>query len=220
VACSSVIAAHPYLTFGDTLVASAHQHLQGESVDAAAGFVREQLNDFDGELVHSATLLTSELVSNGILHAGGAILLGVPRLPEHVLVTVADDNHMLVPKQRPRRTRRCSPNPAAPGSRCGPVGGCVRSGREDDASGGTAGLECCDGSHSFRERKGGPSNRPDLSGGNEVVHPDELVGVLLDDECLELLRHERRKDRGPHLALNATNPPVALAARAAEAPSR
>ena len=102
-ACSSVIAAHPYLTVGDTLIASAHQHLQGESVDAAAArrFVREQLNDFDGELVHSATLLTSELVSNGILHAGGAILLGVPRLPEHVLVTVADDNHMLVPKQRP-----------------------------------------------------------------------------------------------------------------------
>ena len=102
-ACSSVIAAHPYLTLGDTLVAVAHQHLPGESVDAAAArrFVREQLTDFDGELVDAATLLTSELVSNAILHAGGAILLGVSRLPEHVLVTVADDNPMLVPKQRP-----------------------------------------------------------------------------------------------------------------------
>src|SRR3954452_2476451 len=102
VACSSVVTAHSYLAAGDTLVASAHQHLAGAASDAGAArrFVREQLTDLDAETLHCATLLTSELVSNAILHAGGAILVGVCRLPDQVLVTVADDNHLVVPKQR------------------------------------------------------------------------------------------------------------------------
>jgi len=102
-ACSSVVAAHPYLTMGDTLLASSHMHLPGERADAGAArrFVAEQLADLDAELVQGAVLLTSELVSNAILHAGGAILLGVSRLPGHVLVTVADDNQGHLPHQRP-----------------------------------------------------------------------------------------------------------------------
>jgi anti-sigma regulatory factor (Ser/Thr protein kinase) len=95
-----VIRDHPQLA--EPIEPPTHQHLPGDMTDAgtARRFVRSQLADLDDELIHSAMLLTSELVSNAVLHAGGPTLLGVSRLPAHVLITVADDHRAALPKPR------------------------------------------------------------------------------------------------------------------------
>jgi anti-sigma regulatory factor (Ser/Thr protein kinase) len=96
-ACSAVIAVNPHLA--EAISNGEHLHLSGRPEDArlARRFVQSQLDGLDPELVHTAVLLTSELVGNAVLHAGGPMLLGVSRLPARLLVTVADDNHAPVP---------------------------------------------------------------------------------------------------------------------------
>ena len=99
--CTAVIGAHSHLA--DPLGPPAHRHLPGSLTDPAAArwFIRSELADIDDEVVQDALLLTSELVSNALLHAGGPTLLGVTRLPEHLLITVADDHHVVPPPRRP-----------------------------------------------------------------------------------------------------------------------
>ncbi|HET7530013.1 MAG TPA: PAS domain S-box protein [Mycobacteriales bacterium] len=67
-----------------------------ESARAARRFVAEVLGDaVEGDLVDVATLLTSELVTNGIVHAHTELGVVVEVLPHSVRVEVADGNPAL-----------------------------------------------------------------------------------------------------------------------------
>jgi anti-sigma regulatory factor (Ser/Thr protein kinase) len=75
------------------------------SVGVARSFVLEALQDFDTDCRDVAVLLTSELVTNAILHARTPVELGVVRDGDKLLVCVADrmdDNPVLVPQDKSR----------------------------------------------------------------------------------------------------------------------
>ena len=78
-----------------------HAHLDGlRAPTAARRFLRERLADLPAELVDTAELLTSEIVTNGLLHGRTDLEFGVSRIPNEILVTVADGNSTL-PGRRP-----------------------------------------------------------------------------------------------------------------------
>lgn len=60
------------------------------STPAARRWITERLADLPSELVDTAVLLTSELVTNAILHAGTGVVLSIHRGPDRVRVDVAD----------------------------------------------------------------------------------------------------------------------------------
>ncbi|MHB1585012.1 MAG: ATP-binding SpoIIE family protein phosphatase, partial [Acidimicrobiales bacterium] len=60
------------------------------STPAARRWIAERLADLPSELVDTAVLLTSELVTNAILHAGTGVVLSIHRGPDRVRVDVAD----------------------------------------------------------------------------------------------------------------------------------
>ncbi|HEX3947646.1 MAG TPA: ATP-binding SpoIIE family protein phosphatase [Acidimicrobiales bacterium] len=60
------------------------------SATAARRWLAEQLDDLPGELVDTATFLTSELVTNAVLHAGTDVVVSLHRGEERVRVDVAD----------------------------------------------------------------------------------------------------------------------------------
>ena len=62
------------------------------SAPAARRWVADQLADLPDELIDTAILLTSELVSNAILHAGTDVIVSIHRGEERVRVDVADGN--------------------------------------------------------------------------------------------------------------------------------
>jgi anti-sigma regulatory factor (Ser/Thr protein kinase) len=77
-----------------------HIHLNGlQAPRTGRSFVRARLAALPAELVETAELLTSELVTNGILHARTGLQLGVSCGSDEVLVTVKD--HYGAPPRQP-----------------------------------------------------------------------------------------------------------------------
>lgn len=62
------------------------------SVRAARAWVRDQVPPLEEDQALALELLTSELVTNAVLHAGTQLTVGVAPLVDGVLVTVADRN--------------------------------------------------------------------------------------------------------------------------------
>ncbi|HVX21933.1 MAG TPA: ATP-binding SpoIIE family protein phosphatase [Acidimicrobiales bacterium] len=60
------------------------------SAPAARRWVADQLMDLPDDLVDTATLLTSELVANAVLHAGTDVIVSIHRGEERVRIDVAD----------------------------------------------------------------------------------------------------------------------------------
>lgn len=77
---------------GDVVERTDHVHLQPvpRMVGSARRFVRERLPEMDDDAVDSVLLMTSELVTNAVIHARTAIEVGVTVSRGHVLVTVHD----------------------------------------------------------------------------------------------------------------------------------
>lgn len=87
---------------GDVVEAVHHVHLppQPRQVSAARAFVREHapaLSEDTGEVL---ALLTSELVTNAVLHARTEIALGITVATSTLLVTVHDED-LTRPEQQP-----------------------------------------------------------------------------------------------------------------------
>jgi len=88
--CPAAIRADPRLA---ALVdAGVHQHFAGQREDArsARQFAREQLAGLPLDVAQTAVLLTSELVTNALLHVTGPLVVSVIRLPDRLLVAVSD----------------------------------------------------------------------------------------------------------------------------------
>ena len=85
------------LSSGHRLQLSADPH----SARAARAFVREHVPDVI-DLRDNAELLASELVTNGVLHAGTAMTLDVVARDSSVLLGVTDHRRSLPADQRPR----------------------------------------------------------------------------------------------------------------------
>lgn len=81
---------------------SYHLHLEPlpQQVGAARSFVREHAPPLPDATVEVLMLLTSELVTNAVLHARTAIEIGVTIADTAVLVTVHDED-LTRPEQRP-----------------------------------------------------------------------------------------------------------------------
>ena len=74
---------------------SAHVDLAGtpHSARLARIFLREQLRGrVDGDTLYTAELLTSELVTNVVLHARSSVHVGLTRDKHNVVVAVQDDD--------------------------------------------------------------------------------------------------------------------------------
>lgn len=88
-----------------------HLDLEPEprSVRVARRWVRDRLTGgiLDDEGLAVVMLLTSELVTNALLHARTDLTVGVTRLVDGALVTVADRN-LLLPEQQPYSETRPS----------------------------------------------------------------------------------------------------------------
>lgn len=91
---------------GDVVEQSDHLHLQPvpRLVATARRFVRERLPDLDDDLVDAVMLMTSELVTNAIIHARTPLELGVTVSRQCVLVTVHDLD-LVRPAQEPYSDR-------------------------------------------------------------------------------------------------------------------
>ena len=100
-ACTVVMENNPQL--GSATRSAQHHHLEGRPQDANAArtFVGSQLAGAEDDVVEAAKLLTSELVTNVLLHVGGPMLVGVSRSRDWILVTVADEERRAVPRPRP-----------------------------------------------------------------------------------------------------------------------
>ncbi|MFP5219117.1 MAG: ATP-binding protein [Actinomycetes bacterium] len=95
------------LPAGDVVERSDHMHLQPvpRLVSSARRFVRERLPErLDDEVVESTLLMTSELVTNAVIHARTPIELGVTISRKSVLVTVHDLD-LARPAQQPYSDR-------------------------------------------------------------------------------------------------------------------
>ena len=75
------------------------------SAATARRYVLERLGPLDPETGGTLELLTSELVTNAILHARTPLVLGVARSVEHILVCVGDRN-LVRPRQQPYSEER------------------------------------------------------------------------------------------------------------------
>lgn len=77
---------------GDVVERSDHVHLQPlpRLVGSARRFVRERLPELDADTVDAVLLMTSELVTNAVIHARTPLELGVTVSRDCVLVTVHD----------------------------------------------------------------------------------------------------------------------------------
>ncbi len=92
----------PQVLSGEQPRACYHLHLepQPELVSAARAFVVEHAPPMPQETRDAMVLLTSELVTNGILHAGTPLEVGLTLLDEAVVVSVYDLDTRR-PEQRP-----------------------------------------------------------------------------------------------------------------------
>ncbi len=82
----------PRVMPGETAVGNHHLHLdpQPHLVSAARAFVLQHCPDVPGETRDVLELLTSELVTNAILHAGTPLEVGLTITQESLVVTVHD----------------------------------------------------------------------------------------------------------------------------------
>lgn len=87
---------------GDVVEAMHHVHLQPlpRQVGTARAFVREHAPPLPDDTVEVLVLLTSELVTNAVLHARTEIELGLTVASGSLLVTVHDED-LARPEQRP-----------------------------------------------------------------------------------------------------------------------
>jgi two-component sensor histidine kinase len=71
-----------------------HLHLEPlpRVVQSARSFVRDRLPDTDADTVDTVLLLTSELVTNAVIHARTAIEVGITISTSKVLITVHDED--------------------------------------------------------------------------------------------------------------------------------
>ncbi len=94
------------LLAGDTVVSSHHFHLDPvpQLVGQARAFVREHAPPLPADTADVLLLLTSELVTNAVLHARTAIEVGITVAHESILVTVHDED-LARPEQRPYESR-------------------------------------------------------------------------------------------------------------------
>ena len=71
-----------------------HLHLEPlpRVAQTARAFVRERLPDVDADTLDTVLLLTSELVTNAVIHARTAIEVGITVTTNKVLVTVHDED--------------------------------------------------------------------------------------------------------------------------------
>jgi anti-sigma regulatory factor (Ser/Thr protein kinase) len=78
--------------FGDAETTELHVHLDPvpASVAVARKVVREALPDAPPDVLDTALLLTSELVTNAILHARTPVVVGLVQDDERLLVVVGD----------------------------------------------------------------------------------------------------------------------------------
>lgn len=90
------------LLSGDTVQSSHHLHLDAvpRLVGQARAFVREHAPPLPDDIADVLQLLTSELVTNAVLHARSAIEVGITVGRVSVLVTVHDEN-LTRTEQRP-----------------------------------------------------------------------------------------------------------------------
>jgi anti-sigma regulatory factor (Ser/Thr protein kinase) len=74
--------------------AGVHRRFPGLPGDVrhARQFARAELEGLPLDLVETAVLLTSELVTNAVLHTAGPLVVSVILLPERLVVSVADDD--------------------------------------------------------------------------------------------------------------------------------
>lgn len=94
------------LPVGDKVQATFHLHLDPlpRLVGAARAFVREHAPPLPEETFDVLLLLTSELVTNAVLHARTPIDLGITIADRSLLVTVHDED-LARPEQRPYSER-------------------------------------------------------------------------------------------------------------------
>ena len=91
---------------GDEVEATHHLHLEPlpRQVAAARTFVRDHAPPLPPDTQDVLLLLTSELVTNAVLHARTAIEVGITVASRSVLVTVHDED-LARPEQRPYDNR-------------------------------------------------------------------------------------------------------------------
>lgn len=90
------------LPAGDVVQDQHHVHLEPlpRQVGTARAFVREHVPALPADTVEVLLLLTSELVTNAVLHARTAIEIGLTITQNSLLVTVHDED-LTRPEQRP-----------------------------------------------------------------------------------------------------------------------
>lgn len=94
------------LPAGDVVQATHHMHLPPlpRQVSTARAFVRDHAPPLSADAREVLLLLTSELVTNAVLHARTDIELGITVADHSVLVTVHDED-LARPEQRPYEGR-------------------------------------------------------------------------------------------------------------------
>ena len=97
-----------------------------ESTPVARHWVAAHLRDLPAEVTGCAALLTSELVTNAVLHAATPLCITLHILPDRIRVDVADGNPVVPVHQgvRPGRGHRSGPDPVQhPGLELGRASG-------------------------------------------------------------------------------------------------
>lgn len=91
---------------GEVIQDSHHVHLEPlpRQVSAARSFVREHAPRMSDDTTQTLLLLTSELVTNSVLHARTPIEVGITVADRSVLVAVHDED-LARPEQRPYEPR-------------------------------------------------------------------------------------------------------------------
>lgn len=104
--CAEVVGREPAIELS-AVSPGVHLALDADprAVRLARTFVRDAVDIADEELVDDLVLLTSELVTNAVVHARTPIEVGVVRGDDHVLVSVGDHNPAR-PEQQPFDTDR------------------------------------------------------------------------------------------------------------------
>jgi anti-sigma regulatory factor (Ser/Thr protein kinase) len=104
--CGEVIEREPSLgTFSESRCVHLALSAEPKAPAAARAFVSEVAADEDQDLVDALALLTSEVVTNAVIHARTPIEIGVARDEDRVLVAVGDRN-LARPEQQPYRPER------------------------------------------------------------------------------------------------------------------
>ena len=106
--CEEVIGREPSLgAFAGSPCAHLALDAEPRASAVARAFIREAVADDDEDLLAEVALLTSELVTNAVIHARTPVEIGVVHDGERVLVAVGDRN-LARPEQQPYNIGRAS----------------------------------------------------------------------------------------------------------------